>query len=337
MSEDQPHILPPARLPLSKPSVKISFVGSLQLPRLIADAGDDAIARFLEFFAANIRNPNTRKAYLRNALAFLRWCEARDVADLKQIRPFIVAAYIEEIQLTLSKPSVKQHLASIRMLFDWLVTGQIVPVNPASSVRGPKYVVKVGKTPILTAAETRQLLDGIDGSDVLGLRDKAIIASMVYSFARVGAMVAMRVEDYYIQGRRSRVRLHEKGGKLHTVPAHHNLEAYMDAYIEKAGIADDRKGPLFRTANGKTKTLNRLHMRPADVWRMIRRRAKQAGIKTMIGCHSFRATGITCYMSNGGTLENAQMIAGHESPRTTKLYNRSADEVTLDEVERIVI
>lgn len=337
MSEEQPRILPPARLPISKPAAEISLTRQFKLPRLIADAGEDAITRFIEFFAATIRNPNTRKAYLRNAMVFLRWCEARGVVDLKQIRPIVVATYIEEIQLTLSKPSVKQHLASIRMLFDWLVIGQIVPSNPSSSVRGPKHVVKSGKTPVLTAAETRQLLDGINVADVLGLRDRAIIAAMVYSFARVGAMVAMRVEDYFTQGRRGWLRLHEKGGKLHAVPAHHNLEAYIDAYIEKAGIADDRKGPLFRTANGKTKTLNRLHMRPADVWRMIRRRAKQAGIKTMIGCHSFRATGITCYMGNGGTLEKAQMIAGHESPRTTKLYDRSADEVTLDEVEKIVI
>ena len=197
------------------------------------------------------------------------------------MKPIVVAAYVEELQQSLAKPSVKQHLATIRMLFDWLVTGQVVPVNPGASVRGPRHVVKKGKTPVLTAEETRQLLDSLDRTSVVGLRDRAIIAAMVYSFARVGAMVAMRVEDYYPQGRRMWLRLHEKGGKHHEMPAHHNLEAYIDAYVEAAGIAEDKKGPLFRTAPRRKGELTRNPMGTADVWRMIQRRAKQAGIRTV--------------------------------------------------------
>src|SRR4051812_45539118 len=168
------------------------------VPHLISSAGEDAVARFVEFFTANIRNKNTRRAYLRNSLTFLRWCEKRGIKDLKLVKPVIVAAYIEQLQETLSKPSVKQQLATIRMLFDWLVVGQVVPVNPASSVRGPKHSGKKGKTPILSAEETRQLLDSIDVTHVVGLRDRAIIAAMVYSFARVGAMLVMKVEDYTV-------------------------------------------------------------------------------------------------------------------------------------------
>jgi site-specific recombinase XerD len=317
--------------------VELVRAGGGTVPALIASAGEDAVTRFVEFFTANIRNKNTRRAYYRNAVTFLRWCEAKGIEDLKLVKPVVVAAYVEGLQQTLSKPSVKQHLATIRMLFDWLVTGQVIPTNPASSVRGPKHVVKKGKTPILSADETRQLLDSIDVSSVLGLRDRAIIAAMVYSFARVGAMLAMRVEDYYAQGRRAWLRLHEKGGKQHEMPAHHNLEAYVDAYVEAAKIAEDKKGPLFRTAKGRTGTFTRNPMSQPDVWRMIRRRAKQAGIKTPVGCHSFRATGITNYLENGGTLEKAQVMANHESPRTTKLYDRTRDQITLDEVERIAI
>jgi hypothetical protein len=128
--------------------------------------------------------------------------------------------------------NVKQHLAAIRLLFDWLVTGHVVEVNPASSVRGPKYVVKRGKTPVLTADQARTLLDSIETDSVLGLRDRALIGLMVFSFARVSATIHMRVEDYYQNGKRWWFRLHEKGGKLHDVPAHHNAEAYMDAYIQ---------------------------------------------------------------------------------------------------------
>ena len=160
---------------------------------------------------------------------------------------------------------------------------------------------------------------------------------MVYTFARVGAMVAMTVEDYYAQGKRSWLRLHEKGGKQHEMPAHHTLEEYLDAYIQAAGIADDQKGPLFRTAPGTKAELTRKPMRTADVWRMIRRRLKLAGIRTKAGCHSFRATGITCYLENKGTLEKAQQMASHSSPRTTKLYDRTSDQITLDEVEKIQI
>src|SRR3954454_18299045 len=183
------------------------------VPRLISSAGEDAVARFVEFFTANIRNKNTRRAYFRNSLTFLRWCEKRGIKDLKLVKPVVVAAYVEQLQETLSKPSVKQQLATIRMLFDWLVVGQVIPTNPASSVRGPKHSVKKGKTPILSAEETRQLLDSIDVSTVIGMRDRAVIAAMVFSFSRVGAMLSMEVGDYFTQGRRAWVRLHEKGGK----------------------------------------------------------------------------------------------------------------------------
>ena len=325
------------------------------LPAIITSAGDDAITRFVEYFTARIRNPHTRRAYFRNAIQFLLWCEERHhIRDLQSIQPMIVADYIEQLEQDegYARPSVKQQLATIRMLFDWLVTGQVVEVNPAHAVRGPRHVVSKGKTPVLTAEETRLLLDsikvdrvtGIDpegkeikGPDLIGLRDRAIIAAMVFTFARVGAVVAMTVEDYYVQGKRSWLRLHEKGGKQHEMPAHHTLEAYIDAYIQAAGIAGDKEGPLFRTAPGTESKLTGNPMQTADVFRMIRRRLKQTTIRTKAGCHSFRATGITCYLENKGTLEKAQQMASHASPRTTKLYDRTNDQVTLDEVEKISI
>jgi len=307
------------------------------LPALITGADAKTRRRFVEFFAANIRNPNTRRAYLRAVTDFFTWCEQHQLEDLASIQPVHVAAYIEELLRRQAKPSVKQSLAAIRMLFDWLVIGQIVPMNPATSVRGPKHVVKKGKTPVLSAEEARQLFNSIDASHVVGLRDRALIGMMTYTFARVGAVLGMRVEDYYPQGKRWWVRLHEKGGKQHEMPAHHKLEAYLDEYIQQAGIAQDRKGFLFRTAVGKTKTLSDRPMAQVDVYRMIRRRARDAGILTPIGCHTFRATGITNYLENGGTLEKAQFMAAHESARTTGLYDRRGDEVTLDEVERIAI
>ena len=307
---------------------------AFSLPAIVAAAGERATRRFVEFFTANIRNPNTRQAYAHAVADFCFWCEARGLA-LHQLEPVIVAAYIE--QHPGSPPTVKQHLAAIRMLFDWMVIGQIIPMNPAASVRGPKYVVKRGKTPVLSSVEARLLLDSIDASHVVGLRDRALIGTMVFTFARVGAVVGMKVEDYYQNGKRWWIRLHEKGGKFHEVPAHHNLEIYLDAYIEAAGIAQQRKGPLFRTTFGKTLNLTHNPMTRTDAFRMVKRRAKDAGLSDRVCCHTFRATGITTFLENGGTLEAAQAIAAHESARTTKLYDRTGDAITLDEIERIVI
>lgn len=316
-------------------SKALAVAGSgLSLPALVAAAGERASQRFVEFFTANIRNANTRRAYARAVADFCQWCEVRGLT-LERLEPVIVAAYIEEHPG--APPTIKQHLAAIRMLFDWLVVGQIMPMNPAASVRGPKYVVKRGKTHVLNSLEARQLLDSIDVSHVVGLRDRALIGAMVFSFARVGAVVGMKVEDYYQNGKRWWIRLHEKGGKFHEVPAHHNLEAYIDAYIEAAGLAQDRKGPLFRSARGKIRQLTPHSLTRTDVLRMIKRRAKDAGLSDRISCHTFRATGITAYLENGGTLEAAQAIAAHESARTTKLYDRTADAITLDEIERIAI
>ena len=301
------------------------------MPAIITNAGENASRRFVEFFVATFRNKNTRLAYARAVRDFLEWCEARGFT-LELIEPVAVAAYIE--QHPGSRPTVKQHLAAIRMLFDWLVTGQILPVNPVWSVRGPKHVVKRGKTPVLSAAEARTLLDSIEANSVVGLRDRALVGLMVYSFARVSAVVAMNVEDYFPQGKRYWFRLHEKGGKRHEVPSHHNAEAYLDAYFEAAKIANEKYGPLFRMVDRHGNlTVNR--MTRTDALRMVKRRAKAAALPSVICCHTFRATGITAYLENGGTIEKAQAIAAHESPRTTKLYDRTGDEITLDEVERI--
>ncbi len=249
----------------------------------------------------------------------------------------MVAAYVEELGKEKSAPTVKQYLAAIRMLFDWMVTGNIIPVNPAAAVRGPKHVVKKGKTPVLTAEEARTLLDSIDTSHIVGLRDRALLSVMLFSFARISAVLGMRVEDYYHQGRRSFLRLHEKGGKYHEVPAHHTAQEYLDAYIAAAGIADEVKGPLFRTAPGRARILTTTPMQRREALSMIKRRVSTCGFSRRVCNHSFRATGITAYLENGGTIEKAQAIAGHESPRTTKLYDRTSDEMSLDEIERIRI
>jgi integrase len=202
-----------------------------------------AAQRVMEFFTAQINNDHTRKAYLNAARRFAGWCESHGLHELAHVQPFHVAAFVKELQGQFSPPTVKQHLAALRMLFDWLVTGHVIATNPAHAVRGPRYLVTKGKTPMLAADEARALLDSIPTDTLLGLCDRALIGVMVYTFARVNAVIRMKVKDYFTQGRRGWVRLHEKGGKKHEVPCHHTLEELLDEYLAAAGIRDDADGP----------------------------------------------------------------------------------------------
>jgi site-specific recombinase XerD len=251
------------------------------------------------------------------------------------VQPLHIAAWIEQQTRDYAAPTAKLRLAALRHLFDWLVTGQVIPTNPAGSVRGPSHVVKAGKTPVLAPEEARALIDSIEITTPAGLRDRALIGLMVFSFARIGAALGMKVEDVFTQNRRLWVRLREKGGKAHAMPCHHNLETYLTAYIEGAGLADDPKGPLFRTIGRGTGLLTRTPLPQRNAYAMVGRRAAAAGIVTRLGNHSFRATGITAYLKNGGTLEKAAQMANHASTRTTQLYDRRHEELSLDEVERI--
>ncbi len=274
-------------------------------------------------------------AYHRAVCRFCIWIDRKSV-PLSAIEPIVVSAYIEELQAEYSDLTVKQHLAAIRMLFNYFVTGGILQVNPAASVRGPKVVITKGKTPVLPAGDARILLDSIDTTTLIGLRDRALLGIMVFTFARVGAAIRIDVRDVYRSGRRYRIRLKEKGGRYHEMPLSHRAEQYLTEYMDAAGLHEQADNPLFRTI-GHDQYLRPTRMHRNDVLRMIKRRAKQVGLSPEICCHTFRATGITEYMRNGGTLEKAQEMAGHASSRTTNLYNRAVDDISLDEVERVLI
>ena len=328
MSDDLVRVEPPdiARTALAPRA-------ALVLPRLIVDAGPVAVARFLEFFAARIANRRTRAAYGRAVGQFLAWCAARGLG-LTAVAPLHVAAYIRTHPG--SAPTVKQHLAAIRMLGDWLVVSQVLPVNPAAAVRGPTHVVTTGATPVLSPAEARRLLAAIDTGTLAGRRDRALVSVMLYSVARVSAVIGMRRQDYFRQERQGWLRLHEKGGTRHDVPAHHQAAEALDDYLEAAGL-DEPTAALFQSVDPAGRRLTGRTLSRRLVLAMIKRRAAAADLPPSTCCHTFRATGITAYLSKGGTLEHAQQIAGHASPKTTKLYDRTADTITVDEIERIVI
>ena len=312
-----------------------------QLPAAIAELGEDAAKSFLEFFVAEIRNANTRAAYFRAVRRFLEWLDHREV-DLRAVEPMHVAAFVEALGRPGAKTAekgygvatVKQHLAAIRMLFSFLVVRQVLPRNPALDVRGPKHVVRKGKTPHLQKEDARQLFESIDPATPIGVRDQALLGVMVYSFARIGAVLAMDIDDYYQAGRRMLLRLQEKGGRQHEMPAHHTLVEYLDAYLERLG---ESEGPLFRSINRTRSGFTERRLDRREALAMVKRRCKAAGLGEKFSNHTFRATGITAYLENGGQLEHAQTMAAHSSPSTTRLYDRTSDDVTLDEVERIIL
>ncbi len=312
----------------------------LQLPPEITDLGDDAARAFVEFFAAELRNPHTRLAYARATARFFTWLRARGLR-LPQVQPVHVAAYVEQLGRPretggggLAVASVKQHLSALRMLGDFLVVRQVLPTNPADPVRSPRHVVTVGKTPALEAADARALFQSIDQVSPSGVRDRALLGVMVYTFARISAVLALDVGDYYQVGRRMMFRFLEKGGRHHEMPAHHTLLEYMDAYRAQLQAEE---GPLFRSITRRRDGYTERRLQPREALAMVKRRCRAAGLGERFSNHSFRATGITAYLANGGQLEHAQFMAAHASPRTTKLYDRRAQTASLDEVERIIL
>ncbi|MBY5551727.1 tyrosine-type recombinase/integrase [Rhizobium leguminosarum] len=194
---------------------------------------------------------------------------------------------------THSAPTVKQRLAAVRHLFDWLVIGHVMETNPAHSVRGPAHSRRRGKTPVLAPEEARQLLDRIPTDTLIGKRDRALIGLMTYTFARIGAATGMEIRGVYAQNRRLWVRLHEKGGKQVELPCHHSLEAYLDEYIDAAGLKDTPRAPLFQTIRRGAGRLSGNALPQANAYAMVQRQTIAAGITTAVCNHTFRATGIT--------------------------------------------
>lgn len=318
--------------------IGVNVHSPIPVPTLVQHSGERAYHKFIEYFIGQLRNPNTREAYARAVSQFFCWCERQGASCLEDVSYLAVAAYIE--QHPASPPTVLQHLAAIRRLFTWLQQQGVLVENPAANVKGPKHRVKIGKTPVLNAEEMRQLLDSFDTSHIIGLRDRAIISLMTFTFARISAVVDMNIEDYLLKGSRHWVRLHEKGGKYLEVPLHHLADDYLHTYIDGAawqlGKSWEKGTPLFRAQQkGRLRLLGKHRLHRCDAWAMIKRRAADADITTDICNHTFRGTGITNYLENGGNRDTAQELAGHEDIRTTALYDRRSSKISLDEIERM--
>jgi integrase/recombinase XerD len=310
-------------------------------PPIIQEAGPGAEYAYADFFKAKISNSNTRKAYKRAVDRFLGWCQLRGLT-LRQVTSFVVGNYVENHLLDknghpLSAPTKKQHLAGLRHFFDNQQMYHGVGINPASSVRGPKYSAIEGKTPAFDDRQVRQLLDSIGNGDVVAIRDKTLLMILAYTAARAGAVARLQTRDYFTDGPAWSFHFSEKGGKLHHVPARHDLQVQMELYVKAAGLEGrSDKTPLFRTARKRKRELTERGLNGNDLLRIVKRRLADAGLPPgSFCCHSFRATTATNLLKQKVTREQVQYLLGHSDARTTDLYNRTEKEVTRNIVERI--
>jgi integrase/recombinase XerD len=300
-------------------------------PAIVKAAGRAAEFAWEEFFQAELANAHTRKNYMHAVRGFLAWVEDRGL-DLPRITPADVGEYFQGLDLAV--PTKKLHLAALRRFFDRLVNRHVAVINPAATVKAERYSVVEGKTPEIAAEQARALLKSIDISNPVGLRDRAVLAVLVYTAARVGAVAKLTVKNLAHDGAQYTLRFSEKGGKSREIPVRHDMEQFLLGYTAAAGITE---GPLFRTANRKTKTLTRNAMSGIDICRMMKRRLKAAGLPGQFSPHSFRVATVTDLLEQNVPLEDVQYLAGHADPRTTRIYDRRRRKVTRNIVERISI
>ncbi len=314
------------------------------MPRLMSEAGAAAGFAWDEFFYAEHHNPHTQQAYQRAVRRFLGWCDGQG-KGLTEITPGMVGKYLVGLGGSPAKRNL--HLSALRGFFDRLVQRHVVVLNPASSVKGVKEHVVEGKTPEITIDQAQTLLKcirttykkkGTQVANVVGLRDRAILATLAYTACRAGAVAKLRLQDFQYDGEQYALRFHEKGGKSREIPVRLDLQRIILAYLDAAGLATEQKDrPLFRSTVRRTKQLTARPLTSKAIGELVKRRLKDAELPTRLSPHSFRVTAITDLLTQGVPLDDVQYLAGHASPRTTRLYDRRQKKVTRNIVERISI
>jgi site-specific recombinase XerD len=304
---------------------------------IVQRAGRAAVFAADEFFFGTIRNEHTRRAYLHAVRQFLNWAEGRGL-ELAGIAPRDIGQYLDSLGSSTGIATRKQHLSALRHFFDGMVTRHAIILNPALSVRAERYSVIEGKTPEITVAHARTLLASIDTTDVVGKRDRALLAVLIYTASRAGAVAALKRGNFYRAGEQYMLHFREKGGKSREIPVRHDLQEMIFAYFDAAGLRDAPKDTaLFQSAVRKEKRLSGKVIHVNDVCRMMKRRLKDAALPEQLSPHSFRVTTITDLLEQGVPLEDVQRLAGHADPRTTRLYDRRDRKITRNVVERISV
>lgn len=324
---------------LPSPSGNLPSAPAAELPDIIHRAGANAVFAAQEFFSGMIRNAHTRRAYLKAVTDFLDWIANHGRAELAQIAPWDVGQYFEEMATAGTSIATRNmRLSALRHFFDNLVTRHAIALNPARTVRGEKLNVMEGRTPEIPVKEVRKLLASIDTSHIVGLRDRAILAVMVFTASRRSAVAKLRLSDFYHAGQQWMLHFAEKGGKSREIPVRHDLEQIITDYIDAAGLRGAQKDtPLFQRAMKKQRRLSGKALGGDDIYRMMKRRLKDFDLPLLYSPHSFRVTTITDLLEQNVPREDVQHLAGHADARTTGLYDRRKKKISRNIVERISV
>jgi integrase/recombinase XerD len=271
--------------------------------------------RILQYVAETVANLNTRDAYWRAMKRFLEWAPTHGVASIEEVGQGHVEVYVEELKRSLSPLSVRMHLTALRRVFGCLVANKVIAANPVQGVENPKVVEPVGgKTVGLTEAEARGLVNSVVGDEICDLRDRAIIGVLLYTSARASAVAGLKVGDYQKTGARAWFRIDESRGRIVHVPAHPQAVKLLDQYLAALG---DRVGgpdePLFRS-----RWSDRGQIQRADIYRMVKRRAANAGINVAISPHSFRVAGATAFLGNAELASSAPVASARPMARAAR-------------------
>jgi site-specific recombinase XerD len=286
----------------------------------------------LNILEGRIRTKNTRNAYKTAWRSFFAFCSEYKL-ELDRVKPYHFGLWLKRHPGSVA--TQRQHLAAIRLLFDHLLETHVVDLNPAARAKPPRLERENAHTAVFEENEIKAFLDAIKVDSLIDKRDKALFGVLLYTWARVSAVVALKVESYYERKGERWLRLSEKRGKIHEVPVHSKAREAIDRWLLASGLGSNPSAPLFPAFGKNKKTPELRHMDRTSVWKLVQARAHASGHKKRVCCHSFRATGITEYMNAGGSLDIAQRIAGHSQLSTTKIYDRSRDRLTIEEIERV--
>lgn len=245
-----------------------------------------------------------------------------------------LAIYAQDLGRTLAAASVATHVSAIRRMYAWLVEKHLLHVNPAHSLRLPRVKASTGKTPLLDVTRLHHYLDELDLRDARERRDHALMSAMLYSFLRVSALLALRVDDVRLASGELLVR--EKGGQQRMLPLHPELARRLERYLKSTSFGEEPGHALFPAMRrGRSSRFGERALSRSEAWTLVRKHLNLAGIAGSAGCHSFRATGITAFLESGGRIETAAYLAGHASVRTTQLYDRREQQLAGAELSRM--
>jgi site-specific recombinase XerD len=313
----------------------------MEVPAVVAQAGESASRLTLEFFVAKYANEHTRRAYFRAIFDFCAWLQARGVS-LAALEPATIGAYYEERRRAprpVSIRTLKGMASAIRNWLGFLTERGALPFNPALSVSTPRLVAREGKTPWLSHADMRKLLGSLDAQcaegDLLALRDRALIGVMFHALTRIEAVLGMRVRDFEDHGEKAWLVLLEKGGEECRDYCDHTAKGYVRAYLAAAGLDSSSDAPLFQSGPGRRPALSGVALHQRNALAMVKRRCREAGISTAIGNHSFRATGATYYIQAGGDVVKLKDMMHHAFVNTTQQYVHAAEKPEASEYARI--